>query len=244
MHLIELVPRDLQSVEEDAGHILTHFSRISGINIPDITRLPIRSYDVARTFLKRGFLVVPHIRSIDFTEVTAKRLFEGLVADGLTHVLIVSGDNDGLSKSIQGLSSLTLISLLKRWFPHLLVYGALDPYRRSSVSELDYCHQKLDVGCDGFFTQPFFNTHHAESFLQALSHTQLFIGVSPVTTQKSKTYWEIHNHVQFSPTFQLDLDYNLALARQLIQLADRYAQHTYHMPIKVDAREYLLRLLG
>ncbi len=239
MNLIELVPRSLESVTADAAHLLTQYSHVNGINIPDVRRLPIRSYDVAKVFLSHGYFVVPHIRSVDFTAETAIILFDELVGLGLTHVLVVSGDVYPELAHDAPLTAIEMITLLKRRFPQLIVYGALDPYRTSAEAELSYCHQKLGVGCDGFFTQPFFDLELSDWYLSRLTQTQLFLGISPVLTEKSKTYWTVRNHVTFSDFFQLDLRYNLRLAHDLMALAGKYNQHTYHMPITMDAREYV-----
>jgi len=238
MNLVELVPRTLESVEADATHLLSHFSQINGINIPDVKRVPVRSHDVAKAFLKQGIFIVPHIRSMDFSTQSTTTLFDELVALGLSHVLIISGDVYPEFNSDSPLTALQMIGLLKKRYPALTVYGALDPYRTTANAELDYCHQKLEHGCDGFFTQPFFDIDHTDWYLSRLRHTQVFVGISPVLTEKSKNYWTVRNNVQFTPQFKLDLDYNIGLAKDLMKVSDSYAQHTYHMPITMDALDY------
>jgi methylenetetrahydrofolate reductase (NADPH) len=238
MNLVELVPRTLETVEADALDLLSHFSQINGINIPDVKRVPVRSHAVAKVFLKQGIFIVPHIRSMDFSTQSAITLFDELVSLGLSDVLIISGDVYPEYNNNTPLSALEMISLLKKRYPTLSVYAALDPYRNTANAELAYCHQKLDNGCDGFFSQPFFDIEHADWYLSRLRQTQVFVGISPVLTEKSKNYWTMRNHVQFSSQFKIDLDYNIRLAHDLMKIANAYTQHTYHMPITMDARDY------
>ena len=127
----------------------------------------------------------------------------------------------------------------KQRFPTLQVYGALDPYRHSFDEEVSYCHEKQDVGVDGFFTQPFFDVSLAALYLETLRQTTVFLGVSPVTSEKSKQYWERVNKVQFSDAFETTLAYNAKLTRDLIVLSEQFNQHVYMMPIKVDVNSYL-----
>ncbi len=244
MNLIELVPRpSIESVTDQASFLLHRFSdQVSGINIPDVKRLSVRSYDAAKVFLRRGIFVIPHIRSMDFSGESAIILFDELRSLGLTHVLIVTGDVYPEFNSNEPLTAIDMIGLLKKRYPDLIVYAALDPYRTSSDEELMYCHQKLDTGCDGFFTQPFFDLELADWYLPRLTHTEVFVGISPVLTAKSKQYWAMRNHVIFSELFQLELRYNICLAHDLMSLARRYGQHTYHMPITMDAQEYVQAL--
>ena len=240
MHLLELVPRDLTQLCADATRFLNRFPLLKGINVPDVKRLDVRSVMAADALLADGVFVVPHIRAMDHSIEDHILLITPLVEKGLTAILIVAGDpikdQDVVSHHV---SSVQLISALKQRFPTLQVYGALDPYRHSFDEEVSYCHEKQDVGVDGFFTQPFFDVSLAALYLETLRQTTVFLGVSPVMSEKSKQYWERVNKVQFSDAFETTLEYHVTLTRDLIAVAERFNQHVYMMPIKVDVNSYL-----
>lgn len=242
MNLLELVPRDLAALKVEVNTVLTHFPKIDGFNIPDVLTLETRSADAAEALLtdNKGIVAVPHIRTQDLpAEETAARIGQ-LIRRGLTHVLIVSGDKPKDEKGPRHhVRPTDLIKLLKSYFPNLKVYGALDPYRQSVQKELRYAEEKLEAGADGLFTQPFFDIRLADMYLEQLTHTELFLGIAPVVTDKSRIYWETVNHVVFPAEFQLSLSYNGTLAKRLMKLTSQYGQNTYHMPIRVPIQAYL-----
>ena len=238
MILLELVPSSYDVLVQTAKNAITEYT-IDGINVPDILRLPNRSHDAVKPLLQHNIDAVPHIRCIDRPLDETMSHIATLVDAGLKRVLIVSGDKPSDDKQTYDVSPMALISSIKATYPNVLVYGALDPYRQDMTAELAYCQQKLDAGADGVFSQPFFDTELAKAYLEALSHTQLFLGISPVTTEKSKRYWKTVNNVVFSSAFDPTLAYNAALADDLIGLANRYDQHVYLMPITLDPITYL-----
>lgn len=238
MTLIELVPRDLTQLKNEAVDLLSKFSILDGVNIPDVARLDIRSYEAAQTLLSEGVFVVPHIRSNDYSISDHIDIIGELVSKGLHSLLIVSGDKIDGRPSFE-VTPVQLTEQLKHVFPALTIYGAIDPYRQAIQDELAYCRQKLEAGMHGFFTQPFFDPHLAHMYLDLLRDTTVYLGISPVTTDASKRYWEVRNKVPFPSTFQPTLSYNAKLAHTLINLTKSYSQHTYLMPIKISPQDYL-----
>ena len=63
---IELVPRNEASLRKELKLVKEHFPAINRINIPDIIRFDMRSWDgcaiAGETFTK----TIPHLRAIDF----------------------------------------------------------------------------------------------------------------------------------------------------------------------------------
>ena len=112
----------------------------------------------------------------------------------------------------------------------------------SFQGELAYCKRKLDAGADGLFSQPFFDVEMARIYLDQLKSTSVFVGMSPVITEKSLNYWKTVNNVIFPDQFDLALSANCKIGRGLMQLARDYTQHTYSMPIRMDPDEYLAGL--
>ena len=240
MIFLELVPRDLQALTEEASQVLSVFSELSGINIPEISRLNHRSHDAALHLTQHAITSIPHIRAIDRPLQVTLNLVRHLFLKGITSVLVVGGDiPSNPSVSVHDVSSVELIATLKKEIPAMKVYAALDPYRQSLKEELAYSRRKQEAGVDGFFTQPFFDIRLAEIYLEQLSEAEIFLGTSPVLTEKSLQYWHVRNHVVFPPSFSLDFEKNAMLSRQLIQLAQDHQQHVYLMPITCPVKHYL-----
>ena len=92
MLFIELVPRDLSTLCEDASWILSEYPEVKGINIPDVLRLSNRSHDAVASLLKQGIPALPHIRAIDRPIEETLALIDPLIDLGLDSVLLISGD--------------------------------------------------------------------------------------------------------------------------------------------------------
>ena len=238
MILLELVPYELQALELEMSWVKQTFSHvISGFNIPDILRIPIRSLDTA-SLIQKGHDITPHIRAMDHDVAHHLELVKDFINQGGKQVLVVQGDAHVTSQR-QQTTSLLLIKALKVAVPGLKVFAAIDPYRTSFEEEIRYAEQKMSAGADGFFTQPFFDLELAAQYLKALSSTQLFLGSSPVLTEASKRYWETVNHVKFHKEFSTEFKDNMVLAKSLMALSSQYQQHLYLMPIKLELKTYL-----
>ncbi|MSR88385.1 MAG: methylenetetrahydrofolate reductase [Candidatus Margulisbacteria bacterium] len=240
MNLLELVPRDLYSLKTEVHHLLNRFPQLSGINIPDVLRLPTRSTDAVYSLLSENILAIPHIRAIDLPLETSINNIKNLVKKGLTHILIISGDiPQKPNQELYNVTPTQLIKTLAAELPNLKIYAGLDPYRQSFKEEFAYCQEKLDAGANGFFTQPFFDPHLAEIFLDQFKTCEIFIGISPVLTETSLHYWTEKNNAIFPSDFVPNLNHSISIAKKLTALANTYKQSTYHMPIKVDPELYL-----
>jgi methylenetetrahydrofolate reductase (NADPH) len=240
MIYLELVPLAGPSWEMTVLETMSAYPFLSGINVPDIMRISVRSADAAARLAKMGVSAIPHIRAMDRDIPTALGLVDQLRESGVSAILIVSGDAPQNPSAVcHPVTSEALITAVKKHCPEMRVYAALDPYRQSIREELAYCRRKQAAGADGFFTQPFFDPRLAEIFLEQLRDTTVFLGIAPVTTENSLRYWMATNNVVFPTGFSLDLRDNARLTQQLIVLAEAYQQHVYLMPIKVPVRDYL-----
>ncbi len=240
MIYLELVARDKETLLSEAIGA-SNSGLISGINIPDVVRLSTRSYEGAEWLLDQGITTIPHIRASDLPLPKTLAMIGALVQKGLKAVLIISGDLDPTKQNVR-VPVTALVSEVKNRFPNLLVYCGLDPYRSGFSEELAYCEQKLNAGADGFFTQPFFDGHLAKIYLDQLGLTTLFLGISPVTTEKSLHYWITKNKAIFPKSFSLDFFQNCSLAADLIRLAQSAHQNAYLMPIKLDSKELVTEI--
>jgi methylenetetrahydrofolate reductase (NADPH) len=158
---------------------------------------------------------------------------------GLTDILIINGDNKENLPLENRPNTLELVTACSKTFPKLNIYCGLDPYRASIKNELTYCRQKLAAGAKGFFTQPFFDAHLAQIYLEHLADAPIFLGITPVLSEKSKSYWENRNNAIFPNNFCLDIPCNIQIAKELIALTQKFQQHTYLMPITMTPADYV-----
>lgn len=230
---LELIPRSLDSLYQDAL-LAASFKRITHINIPDLERFPISSLD-AVDFLRKHFgsrfIYVPHI--------VAKNN-EDVIEAHRGPCLLVNGDEHAGQRiySYGVMHSIVLV--------HGRCYVAFDQYRGDRIREFAYLLQKIDQGATGAFTQPFFSLEELDEWDADIPDTyggvrcfDVFYGVCPVVSEKSKTYWEEKNGVIFPDSFKLSLDYNIAFARKVIVWAKARQRGVYLMPIRVPLKEYL-----
>lgn len=237
---LELVPNSLEGLATESTFAFQYKKGICSINVPEMRSKPIKAYHAADHLLRLGIDTIPHFRTIDRTYEDLEERIAPLIALGLKSVLLITGDpiNDPNFKA-SGVTPINAIPRLKAKFPGLKVYAGFDPYRQSFRAELEYCREKIAAGADGFFTQPFFCPHLLEAWLEQLQDTEVWVGVSPVTTASFKTYWEKTNKVVFPPNFSTTLVENCQNERQLLSIAERYGQKAYLMPITVSTTEYL-----
>ena len=243
MIYLEIVPKELTNLLSTSHWINENKPSICGINIPDILRVPNRSYDTAIYLTKHNIKALPHIRMIDFSETELINLAHRLFNNNVTQLLLITGDPPlDLTKTIHNHQITTIIRLIKSELPDLTIYAALDPYRQNLKKEIDYAFSKIESGATGLFTQPIFDIHLAHVLLNQPFKCELFIGTSPVTDKKSYQYWCNRNNVFFPKSFELTMDHNVSIARSIIQVSKSFNQNNYLMPIKTDTIEYLKRV--
>ncbi|HSQ42403.1 MAG TPA: methylenetetrahydrofolate reductase [Fibrobacteraceae bacterium] len=241
---LELVPNSFDGLLQESA-LAKVYPQIQAINIPEMRSKEIKGHHAAEALLKAGYNPIPHFRTIDRTYAQLESLIAPLIPLGLQSVLLISGDPINSPEfHASDLTPLNAIPRLKQAFPGLRIYTGFDPYRQSFQSELEYCMRKLEAGSDGFYTQPFFSEFFLQVWLEQLQHTEVWVGVSPVTTPSFKGYWEKTNHVPFPPDFDLSMEGNCQNERTLLQIARQYAQKAYLMPITVSVEKYLPLLLG
>lgn len=238
---LELVPKTLDSFLKESKNYMNNFSKIIGINIPELRSAEIKSFEASEFLLKNNIKAIPHFRLIDRSIEDLEQKIEKLVSLGLEQVLLISGDPplDATNFVPSGVKVPFAIKYLKNKFPKLKVYAGQDSYRQSFKKELDYCKEKLDSGADGFFTQPFFSEWLLNEWLDKLIDVDVWIGLSPVTGKSSRTYWENINQVVFPANFEFNLEGNGILGRKLLTLTEAANKNAYLMPITVSTEKYL-----
>ncbi len=241
---IELVPRDTDSLERDCCAILQNLPTVDTINVPDVLRFDLRSWQGCRCVQKYYPQTIPHIRAIDIDPKRPLPMGPFLVAQGITEVLVVTGDAPvDMSKKVYPTTSIDLIKEIKQQFPSLKVYAAVDPYRQGFRDEVDYVHRKMDAGADGLFTQPFFDLRMMKIYAELLRGYNVFWGVTPVASERSRSYWEARNRAVFPADFRPTLQWNRAFAGAALEFVQEQSASIYFMPIKVDILRYLQGIL-
>jgi len=237
---IELVPRSESSIVADLETIGQSFSSARMVNIPDLLRFDLRSWDACAMAISGLDRALPHLRAMDFPAKAAGELAARLRGLGLCEALIVRGDSpQDLARPVHSTTSTELIRALKEVDPDLRLYAVFDPYRRGLAAELDEVKEKIEAGAVGLFTQPFFDRRFMQVCAEILPDVEVFWGLAPVLTAGNRRYWEVKNQAFFPAHFEATLAWNRGFAASVIEWATENEEHLYFMPIRVGLREYL-----
>lgn len=86
---VELIPRSTEALLDDVASVKALFPAADTLNVPDLMRFPLRSWDAAALIRPHFARVVPHIRAID---IAPDAPLPGADQPGLEEVLVVHGD--------------------------------------------------------------------------------------------------------------------------------------------------------
>ena len=257
---LEVVPRSREALDE-ALDLARRYPDIRTINIPDLSRFPLRAWDACRSLgmaqreaaeaapqaqaLAPAYSFIPHLRANAFNPKEPLPFAALFQKAGITAVLALAGDPPAdPSQPCYPYATCDFIRDLKAQIPDVAVYAAFDPYRNNIRYELDYLTKKEAAGADGFFSQPFFDLRLLEIYAEYLEHRKVWWGVAPVVSDRSKAYWESRNRAIFPRSFRADLDWNVSFARDVRAFCAANDFNFYLMPIKVDLDAYLGGLFG
>ena len=241
---IELVPRGLEKLTEEAAGLASAFPALDTVNIPDLKRMKLRSWTACSPLKSHFASAIPHIRAWDFDlEGEAELLVQAVEA--FKEVLVISGDPDPKNPIVRPEDyCLKVIAKIRSRFPEKRVFAGLDPYRSGMQDEFAYVKKKMDAGACGLFSQPFFSIDLLRAYRDLLPDSiDIFWGVSPVMSEKSKAYWIDVNRALFPREFQYTVEGNQELAREILDEVRSNGDHIYFMPIRMDAHEYLSGIL-
>lgn len=238
---IELIPRDEQSLFTDTLTVKQYFPVADTINIPDLMRFPLRSWHAYKVTCPLYPNTIPHIRAID---INPDLPLPGHDIQNLTEILIIQGDPPSdFNKRTYPNTTESILNRYRQELPHLTLYAAFDPYRCSPKQELEHIHSKEEAGATGFFTQPIFDEKMLELCMDWLSGKDIFWGISPVIGPKSRSYWEITNHVVFPHHFEPTLEANITFAKRALKRIQEVNNNAYLMPLRIKLENYLPPLL-
>lgn len=242
---IELVPRNENVLIDELEFIKNNFHVVDTINIPDLLRFEIRSWEGCKIGKPYYQNIIPHIRAIDIDIDAPLPMLDYLKKHDINEVLILTGDlPQDMSKKIYPSTSIDVIKKFKKEAPEIKIYAAIDQYRNNIKKEFEYIKRKINAGADGFFTQPFFDLRFMEIYAELLEDHEVFWGISPVTSDKSTNYWETKNNVVFPVNFNPTLEWNINFAKDSLDFAKRTNTNVYFMPIRIDIKEYLSKVIS
>ena len=238
---VELIPRSAEALAADVATVKAAFPAADTLNIPDLMRFPLRSWDAAALVRPQFGNVIPHIRAID---IAPDAPLPGADQPGLEEILVVHGDPPAdLSHRTYPNSTESIIRRYRREAPHLKVYAAFDPYRRAPWKELEDVARKKEAGAIGFFTQPVFDLKLFDLCREWMQGECVFWGLSPVIGPKSRSYWETTNHIVFPRDFSPTLDANIQFAQTVLKELAQEKGKAYLMPVRIKLEQYLPHLL-
>lgn len=237
---IELVPRNEEALDRELKLVRKFFPTVETINIPDLLNFDLRSWEGGHLAQEHFGDVIPHLRAIDFDLENSSSVLDLMERADFKKVLVITGDQpQDMSRRFYRTTAVEMIRAIKKVQPQVKVYAGIDQYRSGIKAELDYVRRKVDAGADGFFTQPFFDLRLMEIYRDLLVGLDVFWGVSPVTSIRSRDYWENRNNAIFPPDFEPTLEWNRRFARQALEFSEKSGSNLYFMPIRIDIVDYL-----
>ena len=241
---IELVPRSWQTLEEELCAVTEHFPNVTTVNIPDLLRFEVRSWQAcafAKRYLPRA---LPHLRATDIDLDKPLSVVSCLQRHDLNEVVVIKGDAPkDESHPVHDSSTPEVIAKFREELPDVRVYAAIDPYRQDFRGELEYAQEKLEAGAVGFFTQPFFDLRLMEVYAEILPDVPVYWGVTSVTSKNSVGYWKERNNAVFPASFEPTMAWCQDFAREALAFAKERDTNLYFMPIREGAVEFLESVL-
>ena len=241
---LELVPRDEEVLRGELAQAKKYEGKIDLINIPDLLRLPVRSWEGA-AIAGETFPAVPHIRAMDIDITKPLPMADYLREHAIREVLVIEGDApQNMAHTVYPTESIDVIRKFREEMPEIRVFAGIDQYRGSMRQEDYRIRRKLQAGAVGFFTQPFFDRRFLAMYADMLEGIEVYWGLSPVTSQRSQSYWETKNQVVFPKGFAPTLAWSISFAREVIAEVRARDEHVYLMPIRTGLEAYLGGIFG
>lgn len=242
---VELIPRTEEGLTGDLDLVKSKIPNIDIINIPDLLRFDIRSWQGAALAQNYYPAVMPHIRAIDINLDEPLPMRADLRRNGITEVLVIEGDPpQDMTHKFYPTVTTDVITKFRQEMPEVKVYAGIDQYRGSMRQEMYRIRRKLQAGAVGFFTQPFFDMRYLEIYADMLEGQNVYWGVTPVLSERSQSYWELKNNVIFPKGFAPTLEWSIEFSKKVKDFAINRGDNLYLMPIKSNLEEYLSGVLG
>jgi len=242
---VELVPRSEEAIREELQILHENFDCIDIINVPELLRYDVHSWEGAAIAQESYSAAMPHIRAIDIDLDRPLFMAKYLVEHKIKEVLVVKGDPpQDMNHTVYPTVTTDVIRKFHEELPGIRVYAGIDQYRGSMRQEEYRIRRKLQAGAAGFFTQPFFDMRYVEMYAEMLDGLEVYWGVSPVMSARSQSYWEMKNNVVFPKGFAPTLDWNIDFSKRVLEFVRMCDASIYLMPIKTNLIAYLSGVFG
>ena len=226
---VEIVARDAEGVQRDLN-ILKKFSQVDCVNIPDLIRYEYKSWEAAK-ITNPTLPTIPHVRAMDIDLNKPLPMKEAFLNYGIKEVLIIA--------TVYPTESIDVIRKFREELPSVKVFAGIDQYRCGIREELYKVQRKAQAGATGFFTQPFFDMRFLEMYADLLDGYEVYWGVSPVLSARSKGYWERKDKAVFPKDFEPTMDWNIKFAHKVMDFISNTEGGLYFMPITIDIADFL-----
>lgn len=196
--------------DHDCSFVLSAASelRACGVDMITVTDSPLSRtradslMTAAKIRREAGIEVMPHISCRDKNHIALRAGLLGAAFEGISRVLIVTGDppmqaGTRGSDGVYHLSSFDLIASIHSMNSEVfadapfLIGGALNVNAVNFGAELARAKKKLSLGASMLFTQPIFSDEAVDNFLRArreLKDCRLFAGILPVAGYKNALF--------------------------------------------------------
>ncbi len=235
---VEIIPHDAASLQADID-VIKKYPQVDCVNIPDLMSFALRPYQAAE-FTQPALPTIPHVRAMDIDLSKPLPMRDDFIKFGVKEVLIIAGDPPkDLTRTVYPTETIDVIHKFREELPDVKVYAGVDQYRSGIREELYRVERKAQAGAAGFFTQPFFDLRFLEMYADLLDGHEVYWGVSPVLSNRSKSYWEIKDKAVFPKSFQPTMDWNIDFAKKVIEFIKTSSGGLYFMPITIDIADLL-----
>ena len=240
---VEIVPHKEEEILRDV-ETLKKYPQVDCVNLPDIMRCEIRAWEGAE-IVQPHLPTIPHVRAMDIDlskPLPFKEIFEKA---GITEALVIAGDPpQDFSRTVYPTESVDVIRKFREELPNVKVYAGIDQYRSGIRDELYKVERKMQAGAAGLFTQPFFDMRYLEMYADLLEGIDVYWGVSPVLSARSKGYWERKDKAVFPKDFQPTMNWNVEFAHKVIDFISSTNGGLYFMPITIDIADFLPKVFS
>lgn len=240
---VELIPRDEENLREQLAIAKANAGCADVINVPDLLRFPVRSWEGAAMAQDAFPAAMPHIRAMDIDLAQPLPMKDYLRAHNIREVLVIEGDvPQDMRHKVYPTTTVDVLWKFHNEMPEVKTYAGIDQYRGSMSKECYRIERKLQAGAEGFFTQPFFDLRFVGMYadlMEKFGVKDVYWGVTPVLSEGSKGYWERKNKVVFPKAFETTLDWSIHFAKDVMRFAEEHDANLYVMPIKTDLEAYL-----
>ena len=238
---VEIIPRDAASLRADVD-VIKKYSQVDCVNIPDLMSFDLRPWQAAE-FTQAALPTIPHVRAMDINLAEPLPMREDFIKFGVKEVLIIAGDPPkDLTRTVYPTETIDVIRKFREELPDVKIYAGVDQYRSGIREELYRVERKAQAGASGFFTQPFFDMRFLEMYADLLDGHEVYWGVSPVLSSRSRSYWEIKDKAVFPKNFLPTMDWNIDFAKRVIDFISGERGGLYFMPITIDIADLLPRV--